>query len=151
MKPVDMIDLPMEGDEQPMGDCLRACVASIFELKVGLVPHFMAIDRLAKFHWTYSLDQWLAPQGLWYCEWPIEPRVWSVFVPMDGIYVVGSGRSPRFLEARHAVVMRLDRIHGATIAHDPHPSRDGLQGGRIETIGMFLSRRFTCPEATDED
>lgn len=150
MKPVDMIDVPKGDDPAAMGDCLRACIASIWEVKVGLVPHFMAIDKLARFHWTYSLDQWLAPQGLWYCEWPIEPRVWNVFVPMQGIYVVGAGGSPRFPGRKHAVVVRLDRAHGEMIVHDPHPSREGLAGGRVETIGMFMSRRFACPEATDE-
>lgn len=151
MKPVDMIDVPAPDNPQAVGDCFRACVASIFEVKVGLVPHFMAIDKKARFYWTYSLDQWLAPQGLWYCDWPLEPKVWNVFVPMDGIYAVGTGESPRYPGEHHSVVVRLDRHKGLTIMHDPHPSRAGVVGDKIEYIGMFMSRRFTCRGDKDED
>jgi len=143
MKPVDMIDVPKPGDKEAIGDCFRACVASIFELKVGEVPHFVRIDKKAGFHWTYCLDQWLAPQGLWYCDFPAGIMTWSVYAPLDGLYALGSGESPRFPGKMHSVVLRLHRVDGMQIVYDPHPSRDGVVGN-ITSVGMFMSRRFTC-------
>jgi len=151
MKPVDMIDVPKKGDKASVGDCFRACIASIFETKVGEVPHFMMIDKRAKFHWTYSLDQWLAPQGLWFCDFPAAVKTWNVFVPLDGLYAIGSGYSPRFPASFHSVVVRLHRIDGLTIVHDPHPSRAGVVDDEFVNVGMFMSRRFTCPGGQDED
>jgi hypothetical protein len=46
-------------DGRPMGDCERACIASIFELPLGEVPHFAA-ER----NWFLALLRWLRPFGL---------------------------------------------------------------------------------------
>lgn len=143
MKPVDMIDVRDDKHPDAVGDCFRACVASIFELIVGEVPHFMHIDKHAKFHWTYSLDQWLAPQGLWYSDFPEEVKTYTVFVPLKGIYGIGSGKSPRYPTENHSVVVSVTRFEGVKIVHDPHPSRAGLVNDKIEKVGLFLSRRFT--------
>jgi hypothetical protein len=147
MTPVDMLDIPgspVAPDAEAIGDCFRACVASIFDLKADDVPHFLRIDKKAGFHWTYTLDQWLAPQGLWYCDFPAEDKTWSVFVPSDGIYAIASGVSPRYSNRRHSVVVRLHRYEGVKMVHDPHPSRAGIVDGKFKYLGMFMSRRFIC-------
>ena len=145
MTPADMLDVWSSEHPDAYGDCFSACVASIFDLKTGEVPHFMKIDKLAKIHWTYSLDQWLAPQGLWYCEFPAEVKTYSFWVPLDGMYAIGTGISPRRSDWNHSVVVKLHRFEALSIVHDPHPSRAGVVNGKITSIGMFLSRKPIAP------
>jgi hypothetical protein len=144
MIPVDMIDVPSPDNPEAVGDCFRACIASIFELKAGEVPHFLKIELGTRYAWTYTLDQWLAPQGLWYCDFPTEVKTWCVHVPLDGVYAIGTGKSPRYPTWDHSVVVKLHRTEGMRIVHDPHPSRDGVTDGRITLVGMFLSRKVAC-------
>lgn len=45
---------------RPIGDCLRACVASIFELPLLDVPHFAELGP----GWFQVMLEWLRPMGL---------------------------------------------------------------------------------------
>ena len=141
MTPVDMIDIWSPDKPDSVGDCFRACIASLFDLLPGEVPHFLQIELKARWSWNYSLDQWLGPQGLWYCEFPYEIKTYTVFVPLKGMYAIGAGISPRRPDSQHAVVVKLSRYQPPEIIHDPHPSRVGIVG-EFKSIGMFLSRRF---------
>jgi hypothetical protein len=140
MTPVDMSEIWSPDNPTATGDCFKACIASIFDLKIGAVPHFVKIDELVHYSWAYSLDQWLAPQGLWYCDFPATVKTYSVWVPVDGMYAIGSGISPRKPEWKHSVVVKLHRFEPLSIVHDPHPSRLGV-AGEITLIGMFMSRK----------
>ena len=102
-----------EGEPGVPGDCLRACVASIFELPLEDVPHFVADPRT----WLPALADWLSPMGLGidYEEyggaWEKAPRRLH-----EGHWIAGVS-SQRFPGGRHAVVMDFDRI-----AWDPSPT-----------------------------
>lgn len=91
------------------GNCLAACVASILEVDGGDLPTFDGAGWWDRFvNWMHHWDVYpLRTDG---ADWT--PQGWSI----------ASGPSPRF-GGLHAVVA----YHGQ-VAHDPHPSGDGLAG-----------------------
>lgn len=112
-------------DGQVPGDCLRACVASIFELTTDQVPHFVADPR----GWWPAIQAWLRPMGLWmehddYNEPSERP------IPKGRRYPAGwwwaSVNSENFPGSTHAVVMRGLYVTGErddpdVVIHDPSP------------------------------
>jgi len=97
------------------GDCMRACVASIFELPIESVPNFMA-DGHEKY--LEHLQAWCARKGLLFLPIKfIEGTIAKEF--LRDTYVVAIGESPGAVKAEqnHAVVWRNGRI-----VHDPHPT-----------------------------
>ena len=92
------------------GNCVQASVASILNLPLADVPHFLEVgDRPEE--WELAMMDWLEDRGIGYIrregEW--------IF---DGYYLA-SGPSPRGIS--HMVV-----YHDGSLAHDPHPSRAGI-------------------------
>ncbi|MFI8535345.1 hypothetical protein ACIGMX_34510 [Streptomyces aquilus] len=88
------------------GNCLQAAVASLLELPLDEVPHFVEYDdwqeRLAEFCTAYGYRPVMRPPGT------------------DVAYGMAWGPSERGV--RHAVVW----ADGAMV-WDPHPSRAGLE------------------------
>lgn len=116
MVPVDQTQFRSDGHH---GNCFQASVASILELPLDSVPNF------AEVHGSYFMKgfrAWVAERGLGTvylngcATWP------------GGAHSIATGKSPRgnFL---HSVVW-----FGRRIAHDPHPSRDGIVGDPHEFI-----------------
>lgn len=95
------------------GDCFAACVASMLDMPRSEVPNFMEAGPGPE--WWVALQRWLGERNMW-CE------VMKIESCNEPGYWIGSGKSPRG-DYHHAVVM-----HGHTFAHDPHPSRDFLDG-----------------------
>lgn len=134
MTPVDQLVLH---DPPALGDCLRACVASVLDLPGQEVPHFVQIgadvhgdtedDGVA---WYQEMQRFLAAHGLdvlWCSIDQVDEYLpWSV---MDVCML--QGPSPRG-DFSHIVVGRPD----GTILHDPHPSRDGL-AGPVTHVALF--------------
>ncbi len=112
MKPVD---------QQANDDCVRACAASLLELPLEEVPHFVAIGGSS---WRFHFIQWLAQRGFGFLEIPFERLGRDSIAWYGGHYIV-SGTSPRQPGGpmQHAVVFK-----DYSLAHDPHPSRAGLIG-----------------------
>ncbi len=100
------------------GNCLQACVASIFDLPLDQVPHFVAQQN-----WWGSLEAWLGERGLV----PIWVPRGDVF-PWNAHYLA-TGNSPRG-PFKHVVVER-----NGEMVHDPHPDGTGLDGPRT---GVYL-------------
>lgn len=127
MKPVDQSILYHEGSKI-RGDCYRACIASILELPLEEVPHFMQIDVDTKEYYLGHVQNWLLEKGMFMMSLPEEINEyykWIIDEKYPG-YVIASGVSPRQPEGKtlhHAVVMKSGKI-----VHDPHPSREGLVG-----------------------
>lgn len=95
------------------GDCWKACVASILDVKdYDSVPHFVALEdwwgETHRYIWETtgkSLRKWRDPNHI-----------------PDGIeYFIGTGPSPRG-DFYHAVI--VDRE--GNLVHDPHPSGLGI-------------------------
>lgn len=105
----------LHGDPQGrQGNCLQAAVASLLDLRLDDVPHFVELDG----DWVQHLVDWAAGRG-----WSVTYARPDSPVPLG----IACGPSPRGVH--HAVVMR-----DGAVAWDPHPSRDGLL-----KIGLILS------------
>jgi hypothetical protein len=102
------VDQTRFGD--PDGNCLAACLASLLELPLDDVPHFVAEG------WYSALERWLEPRGLWPLCFvsPTQAQLERVLG-----YAIVSGPTERGL--LHATVWRA-----GLLVHDPHPSRAGL-------------------------
>ncbi|MFE9127086.1 hypothetical protein ACFYOF_16975 [Streptomyces sp. NPDC007148] len=89
-----------------LGNCLQAAVASLLELPIEDVPHFV------------QHDDWLERLAA-FC---LEHGYQAVICDPDAYVAYGMawGRSPRGV--RHAVVWA-----DGGMAWDPHPSREGLE------------------------
>lgn len=102
MKPVKQTII---GDN---GNCLQACVASLFELELEEVPHFISYGD----DWWFVYKDFLAERN-------ITVTYSFNFVPV-GSYYIASVKSPRFKDGTHAVICGPD----GTIIHDPCPGVD---------------------------
>lgn len=125
MKPIDQTQFYDE-EKGTSGDCWRACLASILELDITSVPHFVAEDRAGGGHWFFETEKWLARRNLWIFEKHLSDGtgwIGPIIEGKSGIgYFILNGKSPRG-EHLHSVVAQ-----GGNMVHDPHPSRAGLDG-----------------------
>ena len=128
MRPVTqkfMVEKDDAGEFTQRGDCLPACLASIFEIPIEDIPHF---NNTAD--WWGTMIAWLNGRGfaLWQSPSPIT-------YPTSPLCIV-SGKSPRDPEnVTHAVVGRgrsLPRYPKGEpmweVVHDPHPDGTGIHG-----------------------
>jgi len=133
-------------DQRNESDCLRCCIASVFELPYEAVPHFgpdydvkevVTPDR-ASADQDAALVKWLAERGLSHLnitnpDIAFENGAKQARCPWG--FCVAGGFSPRG-DWSHAVV--YDARDGKPImVHDPHKSRFGLRG-RPEYFTCFL-------------
>lgn len=103
------------------GDCLRATVASIFELPIEEVPHFCdtGLERPGnKSVWSWALIGWCFTAGVVIDARQVTDGERIAYSGIPG-YCILSGPGPRGW--RHSVVGYQGRM-----VHDPHPSRAGL-------------------------
>ena len=114
-----------------LGDCVRACFASLMDLPLQDVPNFSALPTRQM--WMHAQVQgmyhWLRPQGLDILEWsepdPLPEDVYGdePFHP----YVIASGPSATFPDSRHVVIAERywdeERSRWrARFVHDPNPA-----------------------------
>ena len=109
------------------GDCLRACVASLLELRIDDVPNFVETED-----YQISMDTFLGKYGFQSLSISIrdlddfrQENAWcpSGYHMIDGISSRG---------VRHAVVGYQGKI-----VFDPHPDNDGLI--RIEGYTLLVA------------
>lgn len=115
------------------GNCIQAAVASVLELPLDGVPHFLLFGDW----WGIALIRFLQARGLslrtwtdrddWAAYWveqgvPSEPLAAA---PADQVLIV-SGPSPRG-DWLHVAVYR-----GTELLHDPHPEGNGIAGDPVE-------------------
>lgn len=112
------------------GNCWQACVASLLELPLDTVPHFILADDW----WEVTQAYVAAVKPGWelLCfdgsmDFPLYQ-----FPDKAPTHAIGSGPSPRG-DFMHAVI--LDARTGE-LAHDPHPSRAGLAGIVVEVMAL---------------
>ena len=110
MTPVDQLFLHSKEDGV-VGDCWRACIASLLDLPAESVPHFMLepcyLDATAG---------WPDQRGMIFHI--------DVFPPNE--LCIAVDRSPR--EGYHSVIADGGALEDKVpkLVHDPHPSRAGL-------------------------
>lgn len=101
-----------------VGDCMRACIASVLELQREDVPHFGAMEGVT---WLKEYVRWLNKHGFSVYTQFGDHDTHPVMQDDENPYYFAIGRTPRHPEITHMVVCR----NGAVV-HDPHPSRKGL-------------------------
>ena len=129
MRPVRQSIFPGDPSGR-LGDCLRACVASLVSEILDDVPHFIEADD-----WFGGLQRWVESwsDGAYtaVCVAPSWPAIDNP--PGDDIWpdaVIATGPSPRGIW-HHCVL--VDPWTGALV-HDPHPSDAGLAGDPVDLI-----------------
>lgn len=103
----------LPGEER--GNCFQAAIASLLELPLDDVPHFVALGKDA---WWTATEEWFAARGVHIAWQPICEHGW---LPL-GLPIMVTGRSPR--GAWTHVVIYQDW----ELLHDPHPSGAGIVG-----------------------
>ena len=109
------------------GNCLQACIASLFELDLEEVPHFVLESD-----WVGALDSWLKQYDLQTIDVDLEYMkqqggdTWKAL----GYHLI-CGKSSR---ADHAVVG-----YNGKMVHDPHPDGGGLE---TEDVWTLFVKRF---------
>jgi len=122
MIPVDQTRFydPTVPVKEQRGNCLQAVMASVLELPLDDVPHFVQDDvdhdgdANPEWNWWVRLVAWLGEHG------------WSVHAALPisdypGQSVLVTGPSPRGNGIHHIVIYR-----DGEMVHDPHPDRTGL-------------------------
>jgi len=116
MKPVDQLIV-----DKNIGDCTRACLASVLELDADDVPNFIRFgDNWFKVFWEFlrSLDYEFYgtgfPKGDKYPNGHILKES-----PNIDRFVIASVPSKTFSDIGHSVVMDLNGL----IVHDPNPNK----------------------------
>lgn len=121
MKPVDQQIIHGE-----TGDCERAVIASLFNLQLEQVPHFMLYPREKWFN-VYYFFLW--GLGYQYLGWGNADR------QLEGIdgYVYAVVKSRTFPGKTHAVISD----EAGTVVHDPNPNRSFL-GVNVKESGELV-------------
>ena len=109
--------IPFEEGSPVLGNCLQAAVASIYELPIEAVPHFVQFEA-----WGEALKLYVHGRGALL-------QLWKTNAPAD-MTLLAFGKSPRG-DFRHAVVWQ-----GGRMIHDPHPDGTGLDGPPEEFWGI---------------
>lgn len=131
MTPVDQ-EFTNRPEIGQFGDCQRAVIASLLDLPISQVPHFLQEANGDPSDFWDGLQSFLNARGFAHLE---TPRLWTFWGEHADIYHEISGPSPRGNGLYHAVV----GLNGE-IVFDPHPSRAGLAGDPAEWTHGYLVR-----------
>jgi hypothetical protein len=121
MKEIDQIVF-----DDSLGDCFRACVASVLEFGITDMPNFWEETQEARVFWD-KVNVWLEENHSCKCITIEITKGCENFT--QNILCIAHGKSPRGNED-HAVVW----YNG--LLHDPHPLRLGLKN--IPTVFTFF-------------
>lgn len=141
MIPVDQTRFydPTVPVEEQRGNCLQAVIASLLELPLDEVPHFVQdhVDTDGHRDWWESTLAFARSHG-----WNIHATLPVTDYPGEHMFV--SGPSPRGVDGDglwHVVIYR-----DGEMVHDPHPDRTGLRGGLQAAGSAYGLRRLDDPE-----
>lgn len=116
-----------------LGNCMQAVIASIFDLPLDAVPHFLTFGD----QWHHAFRLWLKSKGmkenLWHTRWIEEEIVDISFIP-EGQYVDALGLAARGLN--HACVFQKKGKWFVPI-HDPHPDGTFYGENKIQLVRWF--------------
>lgn len=114
------------------GDCFRACIATITGIPLRHVPNFCdqeVIENATDGYWWVWFTNWLGNLG---CDALfLEPQYVVNHFGAGCVFVVG-GKSPRFPDGMHAVVMSITEDKTWKLEHDPHPDGTGIVGEPLD-------------------
>lgn len=119
------------------GDCQRAVIASLLDLPISEVPHFLLESKNQREGYWTGLQAFLRTKGYAWLVVPAKSGAAFYGAVDEAIYHEISGPSPRGQGVTHAVV-GCD----GNIVFDPHPSNAGLAGEPSEWEYAYLVK--TC-------
>ncbi len=117
-------------DNGVYGDCQRACIASLLDLPISEVPHFLHDNTNDAAEFNRRINAFLAPRGLVHLE--TAAFDFAEHIKSDCFHMIYGPASRGFC---HAVVG-----FNGEVLHDPHPSRAGLLPDRRDewTFGFLV-------------
>jgi len=123
--------------EPPHGNALQACAASILGLPLNLVPNFVVeVD-----YWDAML-RFAALRGLTLIKVNLDGGLLP-HKTRPGTLCIARGSSPRGSHAHVTVAMVTCDGRALELAHDPHPTGDGLAGEPSWAAFFVPASRFT--------
>lgn len=121
--------------ERIYGNCKQASVASIFDLPLDCVPHFLAFGD----QWDHAFNLWLKSRSVKYnqylIEWLKDDTVKLDTIPMDQ-YVLATGLAARGF--MHCCIFQRKDDWFIPI-HDPHPDGTFFGDNPIKLVQWFFS------------
>lgn len=132
------------------GNCFSACLASLLEIPLELVPNFRKENPIPN-DMMKAAREWLAENfGLSIVTIQMEKELKTgedlrLIGATPGTPVLAGGKSPNFEGVQHCVVGEIDK-HGMNfvMTHDPNPSGKGLDGRPMHLyflVPLDISRR----------
>lgn len=144
MRPVFQLVTGLDPENNIWGDCLRACIASLFEMEPEEVPHFA--------------DETLHPEGFYRKaqEWLRERDMTMIAykIPADALAPMGVSMREHGVDAFHLLSGKSGTAQHVLVArycepvHDPFPKTDSPWYGQLvpDDEGnyelMFIVKRF---------
>lgn len=119
MKPV------LQTDDYPYGNCLSACLASLFEVDLEEVPNFFRVAGQDQTAWWAAVREWLRPRGFGIMS--LEIRDLALLANFEGWMIVSGQSRPGVY---HATIWREGNL-----VHDPHPLKPGIS--EPESVDML--------------
>ena len=125
-----MIPVKQEIICREIGDCLKACVSSLFEIPMDAVPNFQLLNFMDKSNWWHSYFYFMLSLGydLTYVSSDLHRHI-STNVGVDGLYIAAV-KSQRFKSAYHAIIVDKE----LNCVHDPNPGNKPP----YEVVGLDL-------------
>jgi hypothetical protein len=146
MTPVDqllMAEWGPDGKQTQWGDCMRAVFASLLDLPITDVPHFLLDQVQGRFDDAWdSVDAFLSVRGYAFLR-----MNWLAFqdhahlLSAADLYHYMAGPSPRGRGIWHAVVGKNGEVE-----FDPHPARTGLAGDPKDWLIGILVKTCQRPD-----
>lgn len=130
-----MIPIDQTIVDDKRGDCHRAVVASLFELELEQVPHFVLFDNAnwfdIYFHFFYALGYEYIDLG------KLKTHKLKLEDSING-YFDASVKSKTFKNKKHAVIIDIKGV----VVHDPNPNKlwhgiNVLESGELCSWNIF--------------
>lgn len=129
--------------DKDIGDCLRACVASLLEMPIEVVPNFRQEAKGSKNESGIAIaNRWLVPLGLglFQTEWMSGESNWS---DMHNVHCIFTVPSQRFPDKTHSVVGRAIKIDSYVsrweIVHDPNPTNKPYKISDVMRVAFVIN------------
>lgn len=132
MKPVDQTIVDVD-----RGDCVRAVMASLFELDILQVPHFILYDDWLHplYYFLYSFDRTYMGVQKDFSKLDLADSIDGFFFAVVASKTYGSGIT-------HAVVMNDKGI----VVHDPNPNKLWQGKDIVKTAALMYFYQFPFVE-----
>jgi len=117
------------------GDCFRACVASLFDLEIIQVPHFILFNQWFPVYYHFLLSIGYDYKGS--CN--LNVNTLKENESINGLFLC-TVNSKTFENCKHSVIINLESI----VVHDPNPNKKWLGVNLINSYKSFTWDILIC-------